>query len=459
MKKYLLCKLFLVVFAVGMTAQHDHQGPCGTPSYKSEWLKKYQLHPEAYAVERNELIYVPIAVNIVGDDNGGLFFNGIGIQNALCTLNKDFEEAKIKFYLGKPIRYITDSRYARHDNVAEGYAMMQQYDEPTMINCYFMQDAAGNCGYNLPAAGMCVSINCARPDDHTWAHEMGHQLALPHPFLGWEGGVSWDGSEAHDFNDPAPETVTYNYTSFKETWYTDTLIIDTAFVEKMDGSNCSIAADGFCDTKPDYLAARWACNADLISITEQTDPNGVKFFSDGDLIMSYANDNCSSRFTPEQIAAMRAKLMDSKAHVLGFEDPQPLIEATALTRMNPTDLEPIFPQDIELVWDEVENAKYYLVQLSIVESFGVVIYDSIVTSNALTIDELQFDNRDHYWRVKVFTDYEFCSDWLEGSGSFTPDESVGAHEAIAKDWKLYPTVLERGAELYLLASKNLIKKV
>jgi|GEM_PF-3879473 len=134
---------------------------------------------------------------------------------------------------------------------------------------------------------------------------------------------------------------------------------------------------------------------------------------------------------------------------------QPLIEATALTGMNPTDLEPIFPQDIELVWDEVENAKYYLVQLSIVESFGVVIYDSIVTSNALTIDELQFDNRDHYWRVKVFTDYEFCSDWLEGSGSFTPDESVGAHEAIAKDWKLYPTVLERGAELYLEARSSI----
>jgi len=398
---------------------------------------------------------VPLAVYLVGNDDGIFFFSSIGIQEALCTLNKDFEESNIKFYLGKPIEYIADSRYFRHQSVAEGYAMMQEYDDPSMINCYFMDDAAGNCGYNLPSAGMCVSHNCAQPQDHTWAHEMGHQLALPHPFLGWEGGISHDGSISHDYDDPAPETVLYNYTNFKETWYSsaDTTIIDTAFVEKMDGTNCEFAADGFCDTKPDYLAQRWACNSDIKSNTEQTDPNGVKFYSEGDLIMSYALDNCSSRFTPDQIAAMRAKLVDDKSHVLGNEDPQPEITQTTLTGMSPVDLEPVFPEDIEIEWDAVENAKYYLVQFSVFESFALIVDDTIVSNPAVVLPSVQFATRDHYWRVKAFTDYSFCSDWLEGSGSFTPDESVATAD-ITENWTIVPSAINQGGQLNVNTDGN-----
>jgi len=452
--KSLLPLLLVAIFGVSLTAQNQDLNPCGTPSYRSEWLKKYQLHPESYASSRNDIIYIPIAVNIVTEDNGSGGLSSIGLQNALCVLNEDFAEAAMVFYLGRDVQTINDSRYAQHSNVAQGYEMMQLYDEPNMINCYFMADAAGNCGYNLPSAGMCVSNNCAGPFDHTWAHEMGHQLSLPHPFLGWEGGVSHDGSVSHDFNDPAPEKVLYNYTSFKETFYTDTVIIDTAYVEKMDGSNCAFAADGFCDTKPDYLASRWACGPDSNSTTEQTDPNGVKFISDGSLIMSYALDNCSARFSEEQIAASRAFLMDRKGHVLGMEDPQEPVTATALTGESPTDLADVFPEDIEISWDPVPNATKYLVQLSIFESFQVPVFDAIVSDPSVVVPGLQFPDREHYYRVKAFNDYNFCVDWLEGIGSFTPDEFVNTTDTDFVPWKVYPTVISDYKELTIDAGTS-----
>lgn len=454
MTRYLLITLALIL-AVQLNAQHDHLAPCGSPAYKSEWLKKYQLHPDQYSTNRDELIYVPIAVHLVGEDDGRLMPNALLIQESLCNLNEDFAQADIQFYLGQPINYIFDSRYAIHETVLQGAQMMQEYDIDQMINCYFMEDAAGNCGYNLPYAGMCVSSNCAGPDDHTWAHEMGHQLALPHPFLGWEGGQGYEGTSQTSWTEPSPEKVLYNYTFFKDTLILDTLIIDTAYVELVDGSNCTFAADGFCDTKPDYLAYRWACNDDNLSPTTQLDPTGVEFVSDGSLIMSYALDNCSSRFTEEQIAAMRAKLVSDKADHLGSENPQAPVVFTTAGDIMPTDLQPVNPQNIELSWQAQEGATLYLVQLSILENFGIPVLNTIVSSPSVVIPNLQFPTRDHYFRVKAFNEYNFCADWLEGIGSFKPDELVSTEHIADVEWAVYPTVVNNGQSLYLQAPADL----
>ena len=76
-------------------------------------------------------------------------------------------------------------------------------------------------------------------------------------------------------------------------------------VERVDGVNCDIAGDGFCDTPADYLNYRWNCNNQGLSNVTQTDPLGEKLKSDGSLIMSYSSDVCSYRFSEEQIAAMQ----------------------------------------------------------------------------------------------------------------------------------------------------------
>ncbi len=443
--------LTLVVLSICLSsnAQNMDLKPCGTAPLRSQWLIKHQLHPQNWSGTRDDILYVPIAVSVIGEDNGSKFIPNVKLQTALCQLNNDFMDAEIQFYLGTDIRYIADSRYAIHETVLQGAQMMAEYDLPDMINCYFMEDAASNCGYNLPYAGMCISNNCAGPTDHTWAHEMGHQLSLPHPFLGWEGGVSYDGSVSHDFDDPAPEFVLFDYTYFKDTLILDTLIIDTSYVEKMDGSNCTMAADGFCDTAPDYLSSRWGCNEDNMSPTEQTDPDGVKFISDGTLIMSYALDNCSSRFTPDQITAMRANLMEERTALLGHEELPPVVTATELVDPYPTDLEPVFPENIELGWVPVENATHYLVELTLNENFGFKVFDTIVNTNSVMIPKLQFATREHYFHVKTFSEYNFCSDWLEGSGSFTPDNSVATDNEANTTWNIYPTLIKRQRYLHI----------
>jgi len=340
-----------------------------------------------------------------------------------------------------------------YTSILEGAEMMFANNEPDMINNYFMENAAGNCGYNLPYAGIAVSINCAQPDDHTWAHEVGHNLSLPHPFLGWEGGVSHDGSVSHNFNDPAPEKVTYDYTLFQDTLILDTMIIDTAFVEKMDGSNCHYAADGFCDTKPDYLASRWNCASTALSTVEQTDPDGEKFYSDGTLIMSYARDNCSDKFSPEQIGAMKANLIDEKPSYLGNEvvlEPTSDEEVAVIT---PEFLAEAYYKDVYLEWEPVENASLYMIQVTRLSSFAATVFDTIINTNYITLPELKFKNHKHYFRVKAFNEYNFCTEYITSGGFTTTDVETNVEEEALAEIRIRPTLLSSG-EILSIENEN-----
>ena len=339
--------------------------PCGTEAYKSEWLKQYQKNKEDYPKTVGAEIFVPLNVAIVGHDNGSGLFSETTMLESFCTLTNDFSASEISFYL-QTYRNILDSDFFEHSSVLEGAEKMFEYDTDDAINCYIVGNPAGNCGYNLPYASIALSNSCTTPDDHTWAHELGHQFSLPHPFLGWEGGVSHDGSVPHAFLDPAPETVTYNYTFFQDTLILDTLIIDTAIVELLDGSNCAIAADGFCDTQADYLAQRWACDSDNNSFSFQHDPTGEKFYSDGTLFMSYAFDACSNRFSEEQILAMRASIEEEDADILtdGTSSTGQIVGNGGIELNTPYD-EGLDFKDIYFSWSEVQHADYYLFQIRV----------------------------------------------------------------------------------------------
>ena len=290
--------LFFVIGAFGQSLQ-----PCGTPAYKDPWLKTYQQRSPEAQVRSNQdsILYLPMTVHSIGEDDGDGHFGTVKTLDAFCILNEDFRASNIQFYLADDIRLTNNTAIYEHDSVYLAGLFMRENDIPNTLNTYILKDPAGNCGYNLPWASMTVAKICAGKDNHTWAHEVGHHFTIQHPFLGWEGGISHDGSIAPDYNEPAPDFVVYNYTIFKDQPFIDTLMIDTAFVEKMDGSNCHIAADGFCDTAPDYLTGRWECRGEE-SRTTQTDPNGVSFKSDASLIMSNSQDECKTRFTPQQLS-------------------------------------------------------------------------------------------------------------------------------------------------------------
>ncbi|MCO6477988.1 MAG: hypothetical protein J5I94_15255, partial [Phaeodactylibacter sp.] len=239
MKK--IVTFLILAFTVSLAAQAQAQpGYCGTPAYKSEWLQRYQQNPQVVNRSMMPTLYVPITIHLVGRNDGTGHLPADRLLNAFCRLNEDFEQAAIQFYIKGNIRYINNSNYYEHDFGA-GAQMMDANNVPNTVNCYFVGDPAGNCGYYHPTQdGVAINRSCLGANDHTWAHEVGHYLDLPHTFYGWEGAT-------YDYNSPTPSSIGGSFFSVP--------------VERVNGSNCRTASDGFCDTPPDYLSGLWGCNA------------------------------------------------------------------------------------------------------------------------------------------------------------------------------------------------------
>ena len=456
---YLLLTVF-VASPLCLSAQTGDPAtkPCGTVSGRSPWLKKFQAQPELYEKNMDTVLYVPLTIHLLGTDEGMGFLSVNNLLTALCTLNEDFEQANIQFFIEGEINYLANSAWNSHDSVPQGAQMMFANNVPNTLNCYILTDPAGNAGYNLPYAGIALSRSYIGAGDHTWAHEVGHAFSLPHPFLGWEGGVSHDGSVPHNFNDPAPPYVTYDYTYFKDTLILDTMIIDTALVELVDGSNCFVAADGFCDTSPDYLAGRWPCNAALESTIVQTDPANVQFRSDATLIMSYANDNCASRFSSQQIAAMRANLQEEKPNLLYDQTVLPVVSAVPATLLLPAPAETVPFNNVYLEWSPVEAATGYVIQISRLSNFPALltVEYTVTGSNNTLIFDLE-NNRTYHWRVRAFNTDHFCTAFSTATSFKTGEISAAESIADAGFFKLYPNPLSGNEVLHLqLAESNLL---
>lgn len=457
MKTTILYTFIVLLFSIdGIIAQQLN--PCGTVTGRSKWLQQYQANPDRFTKGADSTLYVPMTIHILGTNGGGGYFRMPDFLDAFCRLNGDFENTNIHFYLDT-INYINNTAWYQHDDILTGVEMMFENNIENTLNIYFVDSPAGNCGYNLPYAGIANAKACSGPNDHTWAHEVGHALSIPHPFLGWEGGVSYDGSVSHSFNDPAPREVYYDYTLFKDRLYLDTLIIDTALVELVDGSNCYEAADGFCDTEPDYRAQRWPCNSEGRSSATQTDPDGEKFTSDGSLIMGYAFDECSNRFTPEQIAAMRANLLDQKVAWLKDQTPLGTVSTDPMIINSPFQEEITAAENIYFEWEAVKNATHYVLQVSRLSSFVFNEVDVVVEGNSFEVESLRAD-RKYYWRIRPYNNYSACTTFSE-TYDFQTSSSVTSTENIISDLGLtiYPNLIQKGESIQVNSSISSAKSV
>lgn len=411
--------------------------PCGTPAGIDPWLRKYLANPISVP-ENNDTLWTALQIHLLARNDGTGRFGPDRMLDAFHRLNEDFAQTGIRFYFKHPWNLLNSSVWFEHDSVVQGREMMFANNVPGALNVYFMARAAGNCGYNLPYAGIAMAHACSGPNDHTWAHEVGHALALPHPFLGWEG-------KRYDPDLPTPDTLLYDYTHFHAE--PDTIVpapLDTALVEYVDGSNCTIAADRICDTGPDYLSYRWQCNAQGLSSIQQRDPAGEPFFSDGTLFMSYAADNCQRRFTPQQIQIMRTRLRTDRAHWVTPAAPVTGLVTQTASLVAPINSAPSPVNATVLQWRAVPDATHYLVQVAKVGSFGIRDFEVIVSDTFVLAQNLT-PNWNYFWRVRAFNAASVGPYSAVGRFLSTPASLVlTAGEA---GWSIYPTLLPSGMPL------------
>jgi Secretion system C-terminal sorting domain/Peptidase M66 len=431
MKKVLtIIGLFTYFFA--FSQEKNELSPCGT-------LTKHQESIFADVdFSRNSddtILYVPMTLHLLANDNNKIF-NTIRVLDAFNRLNTNYVDSKIRWFIEGDIRWINSTFWNNHKTIPEGWDMMKNNNLPNTINCYFVSNAAGNCGYNLPYGGVANARGCSGPADNTWAHELGHALRLPHPFLGWEG-------KTYDPKKPTPTTVTYDYTLFKEdSIILNQTIIDTAFVEMADGSNCAIAADRICDTKADYISQRWNCDSKKESPATYKDPNGKDFKVDGTLYMSYSDDACQNRFSKDEIAIMRSTLRGKKKNLLYNQVPGKTLPSNATVLVSPADKAKVAPDNVLLEWTKIDNAKAYVVEVSRLSSFSGIDIEIITDKNFVNIKNLIAD-KTYYWRARAFNGYDGGKTSERNSFVTTAATAVKGIDAV-QVFSIYPNPVAEG---------------
>ena len=415
-----LCAALALGFQLQAQGGHDELAPCGTLPGRSAWLAELQNQwrdggPPQAARQANDSFYVAVHVHLLGQDDGSGVFDYARYLGAMAGLERDFADSGVKFLVAD-LDTLASSAYHDHASVLEGADMMFANNADARLNVYFLGNPAGNCGYNLPYAGIAMANQCSGRNSHTLAHEVGHALSLPHPFLGWEGGQTHDGSRPANFAVAAPDRVTYDYTYFQDTLIRDTLIIDTALVELVDRVNCHEAADGFCDTPADYVASRWQCDGSGES-EMQRDPTGEPFRSDGSLIMAYSDDACQSRFTAEQEAAMLGFARAERASWVRERSAYPLREVVGeIQDRLPAD--GLLRRGQPLVFGAVAHATEYLVEVSDRRSFSRTVFTGLTRDTVVALP-VDLPDDDYYYRVWPFSPVSHGAGWNATQRTFT----------------------------------------
>jgi hypothetical protein len=413
MKK--LLGLFSVILPLLATAQTNY---CGTVQTESDlvWLRQ-SGHTEATGTSGGDVIYVPLKVHIVGTDEGtGYLSLGTLFQN-ICDLNDQFAETGFYFYIYEDIDYINNTEYYNHDWLGGAY-LMSENNEDDLVNVYFVGDPAGNCGYYSPSGNAVAIANaCGGVGNSTIAHELGHFFSLPHTFYGWEYGLP-------DIDDQ----------------------------EEVDGDNCNTAADGFCDTPPDYLADRWNCS----SPPTFTDPDGVDFQPDGTYFMSYSNDECQTQFSPLQQEAMIDNINGPRNELLDY-DPIDIVDVDSTNLVSPPDFAiDQYSNYTPVIWESVPGAIGYELSVSLTSSFTAITVSLFTTDTSAILTTLS-PEKTYRWRVKVIGSGNTC----EGYSTYRTFETgaqtlnVGLNDLSKEnDIFIYPNPIIAGGNLQVQMNES-----
>lgn len=236
---------------------------CGTlpdPEY-DQYRAKY-IKTKFYKQGDCDIQSVPIKAHIIRTSNGEGGLSETDLYAAVDALNESYKPANLQFFVCGDINYIDDDEFVEYEKVQE-HDLASPNDEAGKVNLYFLPEIPGLCGYAyFPGSNQRVFMaNSCVNNGSTLPHEMGHFFGLP-----------------HTHNDSNKEFV--------------------------DGSNCSTAGDGFCDTPADPNLSGLVDFNCAYTGTE-VDPKGEEYDPNTMNYMSYSRKSCRTEFSAEQIATIR----------------------------------------------------------------------------------------------------------------------------------------------------------
>ena len=426
-------------------AQNLDNRNCGTTPTPDYWdmidaidtsLRWHYPNPE-------NIKYVPLKIFAIGNNDGSGMVNNTRILNMLCELNNRFDSTNIRFYMIEPPQPVYNSVYYSINDQTVADQMMLGYNRNDVCNLYICDiSALGLCGYayfpgtgpgpnSRAKGGIVLSTGCV--EGTTLTHEMGHYLALPHPFDGTSGFPTSPGSEL----------VTRNPN-------------DTTNGRRR--ANCGTAGDRFCDTEADFIGNRWGCPYR----GSQRDFNGDAYRPDGTLYMSYSDDACQNRFSNQQISTMRYTLDNFRANFTVWPAPtNPKKGPMASVAVFPPAGTVNIPRNFaRFRWTSTPNASQYLLQISSSTAFTNPVFETVVNDTTYLYTGWRLtEGRTYFWRIRPFNPNDYCgifssySDFVASRGYGIGTQEVGEDQT----WNVYPNPSNKGGltvEFTGMGSKN-----
>lgn len=442
MKKFILVLGFAFCQIIGINAQTNNDY-CGTEEPK-DWVNYVNaigidVMTDLSQLNRENIFRVPIKWHIMNQTSTSRTATLDRILDVMCVLNQNYDTSGIRFMLSDDVAYYTNANFFNHTNSGLTSTMMTSLNVANKINAYLVNlssyDGRGLCGFAyFPGSGPGVGNrqggmvlgsngNCFSANNTTVTHELGHYFSLPHPFQTTS-------------NDPTNPATAERVTRL------------TTEVPPRLPANCSTTGDRFCDTGSDYIPDRWNCGTTTFN---QNDVNGDLIVPNGQFYMSYSNDNCQTRFSPQQTAAMVFALTNLRAYLLNNNVPSNLQAVTQISTLtSPTFLEVVPRNLINFNWTAVPNATKYLVQVSTAVNFTnqSIVLDTIVTNTSFTFNATNRFNQNasqvYRWRVKAFNDQFTCAPFATpnaSQGAFTLGFGVNTSNLASSQYRVYPSIL------------------
>ncbi len=365
---------------------------------------------KSHSHRNDEVHFIPIQFFLIANSDGGGRILEERVFEGICKLNEDFEGTNMQFYFNGDFIYINnDILYdLPFPNIPSGASSQFVLNRKMgYVNIFIGNSlSSGNSGFYTGGADIIfMDRSYVNDHDNILAHELGHFLSLPHTFLGWE-------ATEYDPSTSTPTEVSWgNFTN------------DVEYVDRE--KNCETSGDFFCGTPADYIT-NWNGGCDYTG--GAVDPDSVLIDPDESNLMAYYSFAGCEKYTfaDDQTEAMFADYQ-SRTDLLSnnIAQQEPVSEDPVL--LFPIDEDDVGFIDIDLQWEAVPNATYYIIEVSRLPNFFANDVYQIVNENNYTIEELDIDKK-YYWKVTAFNETNQCISTSSQSIFTTVENTSNTHE-------------------------------